>query len=318
MLNSLTFTVAGLSLIVVFVYILKQKGIFSSASAPFVNSLLLNIILPANILHELMRVPLGLHEFKTALLFNIEIVILLILTYGFGKLMKYEKPVIGAFMLSTAFAATALIGLPLIKLLYPENARMQADAIIASEFGMIVPAFIFGPILAQIFGESGSEEDPKTLILPAIKKYLTSPIGIALMAGLVLSWLRLPADNTVVAFTEKVLAIMSSGLSLIPLVLLGLMLEVKSVRTVLTLSAAALVSQMMIEPYIASFLSGALSLSNDERQVVIILSLTPSALLTPAFALKYNCAPGICSAITFVCVVSTVIFLPLGYWLLGQ
>lgn len=126
---------------------------------------------------------------------------------------------------------------------------MQADAIITSEFGMIVPAFIFGQIPAQIFGEPGSEEDPKTLILPGIKKYLTSPIGIALMAGLVLSWLRLQADNPLEAFSEKVPAIMSSGLSLIPLVLLGLMFEVKSVRTVLTLLAAAFVCQMMIEPY---------------------------------------------------------------------
>ncbi len=110
---------------------------------------------------------------------------------------------------------------------------------------------------------------------------------------------------------------MSSGLALILLVLPGLIPEIKSVKTVMTLSAAPLVSQMTIEPQIASFLSGVLSLSNDERQVVIILSLTLSALLTPVFALKYNCAPGICPAMTFLCVVSTVIFLPPGFWLPG-
>lgn len=105
MIFTMASTVLGLSLIVVLVYFLKNNNVLTGFSAAFVNSLLLNIILPANIIHELMQVPLNTSEFTMAFIFIIEIIIILIITYLFGTIFRYKRSVIGAFMLSTAFSS---------------------------------------------------------------------------------------------------------------------------------------------------------------------------------------------------------------------
>lgn len=201
-------------------------------------------------------------------------------------------------------------------MLYPDNIQMHADAIIASELGMIVPAFILGPIIAQIFGESEEKDKIFSLIKKSIKQYIKSPIGIALVVGILLSILNFKMDNIILNFTDRILGVISSGITLIPLILIGLILESKSFKNIFLLVCAALTLQMIIEPYMSNYLSRIFNLDPTEKEVLIILSITPSALLTPAFALKYNCSPETCSAITFVCVVSTTVLLPIGYYLL--
>ena len=317
MLYTVLTSVLGLSLIVVVVAFLRSRGTFHEESAGFVTNLLLLLVLPANIVYELTFVKPQLAHLKMIAIMIVVSLVNLTLAYLCGRLLRLRRAEIGALMVTAGFSATAFIGLPVLKILYPDDLSMHADAIVVSELGMVVPILVLGPIIAQIFGEQEQKEKTSKLTAGSVKKYLMSPVAWALVVGLLAAFTEIHVSGFFWESLTRALLAASSGLMFLPLVLIGLILKPAYVKHGALAILAAVLIQLVVEPYLTSTMSQWLALTPKEREVLVILTMTPAALVSPAFAAKYRCAPELAAAITFASMVAVVVLFPLMYFVLG-
>jgi hypothetical protein len=241
----------------------------------------------------------------------------LALAYLVGKALRLRRPEIGALMLAAGFAETALIGLPMIKILFPENPAMIADAIVASEFGMVVPTLVLGPLIARIFGEAENTSAPGKLLGITLKEYVTSPIFIAVVIGMFVTATDMQIGEFFGDILHRTLYAATSGLTLLPLVLIGLILKPIAIRQAVPILIVALMMQTIVEPLVVTVLSREFALTVSEVDVMEILSMTPAALVAPVFALRYRCAPNLAAAITFGSMAAMIVMFPLMYYVLN-
>ncbi|MFA6076249.1 MAG: AEC family transporter [Negativicutes bacterium] len=314
-MNELIISVFAFAVVVLLVYVLRRYGKLERSHARPISNLVLNIVLPANILFELGRSQLRFGHLKMVIIFWIICAVNVILANYAGRLLRCTRAERGALMLVCGFSATALVGLPLIKIIFPDNPQMVSDAIVASEFGMVIPALVIGPIIASVFGENQNELSNTQLMRQSIVNYLKSPISCSIMLALVISQTGIGGIVETV-FIKKVLNIAGSGLLFLPLVLIGLSISGTISKKSVVLILVALLIQDIMQPLLAILVSKAVSLSATEEPIVKILSLTPAALVTPIFATKYNCAPWLVADVVFVSVLSILISMPLHYFLL--
>lgn len=310
-------TVIGLTLVMLVVLFLRYRGILKSEDSRVVNNLLIYIVLPADVIYQLMRAPLHWDEAKmVATLVAISLVDLA-LAYGVGRLLRRSPAEIGALMLATGFAATGIVGWPVLYMLYPNNYAMHADLIVVSELGMSLPTLILAPIIAQVFGEVAERRKVHHITRDAVKEYTRSPIFYALVFGSILAVIDFQFGDFVGDIVNRALEAASNGGDFLPLVLLALMLKQGSLRGAWPLVVAAVVLQTIFDPILTSFLATAFQLSPDETEVMMILTMTPAAIVPIAFAERYNCAPNLTAGISFVSVTAMIITFPLMYSLLA-
>ena len=142
----------GLALVVLAVLVLRRYGLVKPDDATVINNLLIYLVFPAHILHRVMYADLGWEQVRMVVTLLTLCFVDLALAYAVGRLLRRSRPEIGALMLTTGFAATAVIAAPVLFLLYPNDIERHADLIIVSEFGMSLPTLLLAPVIAQLFG----------------------------------------------------------------------------------------------------------------------------------------------------------------------
>ena len=309
-------TIIGLTLVVLAVVFLRHRGILKREDSKVINNLLLYLVLPADIIYQLMRAPLNWGEAKmVATLVTIAVVDLAI-AYAIGRILRRRPAEIGALMLTTGFAATGFIGWPVLYMLYPNDIAMHADLIVVSELGMSLPTLILAPIIAQVFGEVLERRAVRHVARDAIQEYVRSPIFHAIVVGSVLAVLDFQLGDFVGDIFNRLLEAASNGGNFLPLALLGLMLKPGSLRGAWSLVIAAVILQGMVDPMITNVLADVIQLAPPEREVMMILTMTPAAILPLTFAERYRCAPDLAAGITFASVIAMVVTFPLMYSML--
>ena len=320
-MNSMNFfiseTILAFTLTVIGVMILKKKNYLSEKDvAPFTN-LLIQFVIPANIILMLMNKNVSKVQLEMGAILFISSFLALILAYVVGRIFKLKRSYIGALIMTSAFSASGLLGYPLIKILFPGNAMAIADAIMMTEIGVGLPTLIFCPIVARYFGEQAGFHTNKHIIMSALKDYFCSPIFISIIVGIVLAFSGIGSNQDFVAdMLRSGLNISASGLTILPAVIIGLRLKKIAIGHILPLIVASAAIQMFFEPYMTTYLANLISLPATEKTVLLLLSMMPSALLAPVFASRYDCAPDETSAIVFVNIILSVALVPLMYGLL--
>lgn len=306
-------TVIAFSLLVLLVVFLKRRGFFSEDDGLRYSRLLTQIILPAVIFLQLAFHAISGRQFLAVLAMFTAGCVSLLLAWIIGKIIGLNPPKIGALMITSAFGSSALLGYSMVEFVFPNNPQAMEDAVLISELGVGLPIFTICPVIAMHFG---SMKD-KPFLWESLVNYLKSPIFIAVVLGLLVSPLHLAKDYPLLAPFFEAFRMAEGSLSFIACLILGLQLNLKIVKNIFTLVIISALIQMVVQPYVAGLLANYFHLSMEQHQVLVLISLMPSAVLGPVFATRYNCDGETSAALVFINIILSIILIPIMFGILG-
>lgn len=307
-----TVSVAAFTLLVILFFILKRRNFLKETDTDLFVKLLIQVILPITIFGQLIDNHITIKHFELALAMLGSGVASLILAYAIGKLMKLEKPTIGALMISSAFGSSALFGYPLIKMAFPDNSAAFTDAVIISELGVGLPIFIIAPFIAMYFGNRSVEYSSLKSLSIA---YFKSPIFIAVVSGLGISFLHLPLDSPFLSPVFSAFETVNMGLAIFACIILSLQLKPVSIKSIVPLLIVSACIQLVAEPLFCRLESNLYGFQPEALNVLIILSSMPSAVIGVVFTSKYDCDSKTASALTMSNIILSAALVPLIFML---
>jgi hypothetical protein len=300
-------TVVAFALLVLMAYLLKAKGVLKQADSVLFGKLLTQAVLPATIFYQLWTNRLSGGSLPPVLLMLFSGAVSLAISWLIGSLLKLDRQSIGALMIVSSFGSSALIGYPIIQYAFANNPRALAEGIVISELGVGLPIFIFCPLVAMYFG--GTFKGNRDLRKLA-KEYFLSPIFLAVVAGLVLSRFNISPGTPFVATIMEALKMAQGALVVISAVILGLGLSFQPMGGFWKLIIVSILIQMLFQPWLNGFVSGFLNVSADNRQILILISAMPAAILGPVFATRYDCAAKTATLLTFIHIIISPVVVP--------
>ncbi len=307
-------TVVAFSLLVLGAYIVKRRSILGAEDGPHLARLLTQGILPVVIFYQLWRHPLSQQNFVPVVAMVLVGVTSMVLAWTAGRLLRFDRSTIGALMIVSSFGSSALIGYPIIQYAFPQDEHALAQAIVISELGVGLPIFTLCPAVAIYFGElTGKARSPGA----TAADYFQSPIFVAVVVGLIASRLPVPSTNPFVSTILASLEMVQGALVVLSSLILGLQLDFRPIKRLWALVVISIFIQIFLQAWFAAGLSDLLHLQAGQKQILVLLSSLPSAILGPVFASRYQCAGNIASTLTFVNIIVSPFLVPLVFSLFG-
>jgi hypothetical protein len=300
-------TVIAFALLVMASYFLKTKGTLKQEDSALFARLLTQAILPATIFYQLWTHRLSGANFTPVLVMFLSGVAALGISWLAGVVLKFDRAKTGALMIVSSFGSSALIGYPIIEYTYVNDPQALAEAIAISELGVGLPIFILCPVVAMYFGGTfKSGEDFGKLA----KDYFLSPIFISVVLGLTLSRVHISDGAPLVDTIQEALRMAQGALVVISAVILGLQLSFQPTGGFWALITVSIAVQMLFQPWFSDAVSGVLKVGAENRQILVLISAMPAAILGPVFAARYDCAAKTATLLTFTHIVISPALVP--------
>ncbi len=74
---------------------------------------------------------------------------------------------------------------------------------------------------------------------------------------------------------------------------------------------------MLFQPWFSGAVSGLLRIGAENRQILVLISAMPAAILGPVFAARYDCAAKTATLLTFTHIVVSPVLVPTIFSVLG-
>lgn len=307
-------TVTAFTLLVVAAYLLKYKGVLRQEDSQLFARLLTQAVLPATIVYQLWTHRLSTESLLPILVIFLSGVVSLAISWLAGLILKFDRQSTGALMIVSSFGSSALIGYPIIQFAFANNPRALAEGIIISELGVGLPIFILCPAVAMYFGGTlEANRDVRRLV----KDYFLSPIFLSVLLGLTLSRVDIPAGTPVVDTIMETLKMIQGATVVISALILGLQLSLHPMRGFWGLIMVSILVQMLFQPWFNDLLAGLLNVDVENRQILVLISAMPAAILGPVFAARYDCAAKTATLLTFTHIVLSPVVVPTVFALLS-
>lgn len=306
-----TETIFAFALVVLLVFILKKRKVVSPGDLKKYSKLMTMGILPAVIFLQLSQNPVHGHQFILVLIMFLAGFCSMSITWVIGTLMRLKRETLGMLIITSSFGSSALIGYPLIKFAFPSNMPAMTDAILISELGVGVPIFTLCPIVASYYGSGSS--GVKT-ILATFLNYLKSPIFISIIAGIIFSQFQAIVRNPFLDPFWDALRMINGTLTVLACLILGLQLKFRSFKRILPLFIVSAIIQMGIQPFLANLGADIMHVGALDKQILVLISAMPSAVLGMVFATQYQCDSETASELVFLNIMVSVIGIPLVYY----
>jgi malate permease and related proteins len=300
-------TVIAFTLLVLAGYFLKRKGVLKQEDSPIFARLLTQAILPATIFYQLWTYHLSGENFVPVLIMFLSGIAALVISWLAGVLFKFDRPSTGALMIISSFGSSALIGYPIIQYTFSNDPQALAEGIAISELGVGLPIFILCPLVAMYFGGTfkGGQDLGKLA-----RDYLLSPIFISVVLGFAFSRVNIPDGMPLVDTIREALKMTQGALVVISAIILGLQLSFQPAKGFWALIAVSIVVQMFFQPWFSNAASGLLRITAENRQILVLISAMPAAILGPVFAARYDCAAKTASLLTFTHIAISPVLVP--------
>ena len=307
----ITETILAFAFIVMIVVLLKKKNIISVKDTKSYSRLMTTTILPAVIFLELSLNPVHERQFILVMIMLVSGILSMGVAWVAGTLMRLKKETLGMLILTSTFGSSALIGYPLIQFAFPGNTVAMTDAIMISELGVGLPIFTLCPLVAASYGSS---KTGFTSMLTTVTNYLKSPSFIAVAAGIAFSQFPSVVNSPLMGPIWESLRMIQGTLTVLACIILGLQLKFGSVGKLLPLFVVSAIIQIGIQPLFANYGAGFFNVTTLDRQVLILISAMPSAVLSTVFATEYNCDPETASDLVFMNIMVSLAGIPLVYY----
>lgn len=299
--------VLAFAVLVAIIYYLKLKNVFSESDGSVFSKLLIDIALPGVIFYQLASNKINPEQLKLIAIIFFTGVVIIFLAFFICKLMKWDRQTTGAFIITSSFGSSALIGYPLVQMTFPNNPEAMTDAILISELGVGLPIFILAPFISIWFGHRDKYE---LHFMKLVLKYLKSPVFIMLLAGVILSKFNLDFDGYYLTPVKSIMMVLNNGLGILSCVVLGIYLKPKSLKGLYLLIIISAVLQMGIQPLFTSIQADIIGVTNIQKSILVFISSMPAAILGPVFAARYDCAPDVASSLAYTHIIIAMVSIP--------
>jgi len=306
-------TVFAFTIVVLLCLLLRKLSIIKTEDNMVFTKLLTQVVLPAVIFLQLSATPIKSGQFLLIFAVFVAGVLSMLLAYFAGCLLRLSKPKTGALMLTSSFGSSALLGYPFIAFSFPNNPEAIADAVLLSELGVGLPMFLLGPAIAIYFGNQTENFSIKKTLF----SYFQSPIFIAIVFGIAVSFVPFDRQNNFVAPFFEALKMINGALSILACLILSLNLKFIPLRGIIPLFVISALIQMWFQPFIANIQATIYGLTILQAQVLVLVSSMPSAVLGPVFASRHNCAPETTSALVMAHIVISIVTVPMVFYFIG-
>lgn len=289
--------------IIALAIVLKRLGILQKELSTTFSQLVLYITLPAVIFSSLALQKFDSTFLIMSLIMALIEIGLLLIAWLFATLFKFSRGKKGALMLVSAFGMTAFLGYPIIQEAFPGNATAMEEAVITSEIGVGLLLFILGPLIAMYFGNKNV--DGKAL-LSTSKKFFTSPIFFAIIAGIGMSFVPFNREATGFHILFNLLRILGNANMLLVAFTIGLIFEFKRMQSTLLFIGLAIMLKLFLKPILSLWFTDIGVFTEMMRQIVFIETALPSAILTAVYAKQYDCEPELVSGTIMISLVVSI------------
>ncbi len=205
------------------------------------------------------------------------------LTWMAGRLLRLDKKLLIALLLSTMFMNAGNFGLSLTSFAFGESALAHASLFFAAQ-GIL--SYTVGLLLASL-----GKYPPQKALSGLLKIPMLYALALALVVARFDIRLPLALDRTIDVLSGAAIPAM--------LVLLGLQLHTaRWTGRSLTLGLANTV-RLVISPMLALLLAAPLGLVGAARQAGVIEAATPTAVMTIVLATEYDIEPAFVTAAVF-------------------
>ena len=291
---------------------LKWRGVISSEARAIFARLVTDFALPALIVENLARRSFDFRNLLPAGIMLGSICVCLLLGWLIGRRLGLDRSKLGAFVIVAGFGSSASLGYALVRQIMGDNPGALNNALITGEFGSTLPFFVIGVAIAVHFA---GQTSPAAGRWTASLLFFRSPIFLALVVGLALSFLRLPETNPVVGFLYRVLGIIGGSLETTVAIAIALMLKPIRVREFLPLILVIAGIKLIVEPLLAFAGAHAFGLTQVQVIVLVIEAGMPSGTIATVVAARYGLDGALASSITIATYVLCLVTLPLIFWL---
>jgi len=268
-----------------------------------ISDLTLYFLAPCLIFAGLLKAPAHLAAFfPRALIFMIAMTLIFWgLSLLFGQFLKLDGKEQSAFSLGTIMMNTGNYGLPLVLFAYgPEGLA----------YGVIVLVLFTFPLgTLAIYIASRGKDHPGKAFLEMFK----IPLFWAVILAALWKWLALPLPT----FLFKTIDL--AGQAAIPglLMLLGMQLARTHFRGRMKPVLLSSFLRLVLSPFIAFFLCLLFQIKGLPRQVLILQTSTPSAIIPLLYAVQYDTHPDMVAGSIFVSTLLSAGTLTLLLYLIG-
>ena len=223
-----------------------------------------------------------------------------LLALGFGRLLGFERPILMAIILTSAFGNTGNYGLPLVSFAYGEASLAIATIYFVTNSVLFNTA---GVIIASL-----GHLDLRTAVFGLFK--VPAVYGVVLAVLLNHFHLVLPPP------VERTVELAANGSIPLMIVLLGV--ELSRVQWSHSVRAVGLstVLRLLISPLVGLLLAGLFGSQGAARQANITESAMPAAVTNAILASEYGLDTSLVTAMIFIgTILSPLTLTPLVYYL---
>jgi len=209
--------------------------------------------------------------------------------------MKLSYRVTGSMVMLAGFGSTSTLAYPLIRQTFAGNSEAMSLGLMIGEFGVCIPFFTLGVIIAAYFG--GRADMKKPDVLPVIRDFFSSNIFIACISGIIVS--RIPMLSTLMKtpFFTQFFAYFNNGLEILVAISIGLMLRPIKVRHILPLVGVIVLLKLILQPFVVKIGASATGLPALAMEILVIEAAMPSGAVAAVIADRYGCDGPLASTI---------------------
>jgi predicted permease len=284
--------------------LLLRLNLLKTEHSSLFSNLVLKVTLPAVIFYSLAIKSFNSDFLIMAAIMAVVEIAMIFLAILIASALKLNHGEKGALILVSAFGMTSMLGYPIIRQVFPANALAMEETVITSEFGVGLLLFILGPFIAMYYGDS--KVKGKSIISSA-KKFFVSPIFFALIAGIGFSFIPLNHNSEAFKTFVRFFKIVGHANTVMVTFTIGLILNFKRVSHIYLFLSIAVILKLIIKPLLSVWLTNNGHFTEMMREIVLIETALPSALLTAIFAKQYNCRPDLVSVAIMTTLVLSVL-----------
>lgn len=306
-------------LIVGIIRLLKWRGVFNDSHQPVFDRLVTELALPAVIFVSIASISFRSDWVFPALILFISLMICVLIIYGICRAFRFPAKTTGTLMIVGAFGSTATFAIPLISTIFGSGSAAVAQGITIGTLGVALPFFTFGVLIAVYFGRK--EEGANHSILSTLKHFLSTPIFIAFLLGVIVSVIvsHYPVPGSTV-FTDVFMGffeVIKHSVDLLVWIAIGLMLKPINLKEFFPLLVLVVVMKMIVQPTLALFLPHTLGLPLITQQIILIESAMPSGAIAAVLADRYGCNGPLAAALVIATYLISPVTIPLLILLMG-
>lgn len=292
-----TETVLAIFLLLLAGYVIRRVGVLKASDASVVSSIILYLTLPAFIFTALYGTHISVTQMITPVVALAGQIIVLGLAYLVARLLKLDRRTTGGMMLVAAFGNTGFLGYPLTVAAFPGDREALTTAVMFDQFGMALPLYTIGIVVASVFGS-------RSFDLSGLFAFLKMPVFPVTIIALLVK--NQPVPDAILT------ALSYLGAATVPLAMISIGLALTGGHIVSSIKPliAVIILKMAALPLLVHFGMAAIGASATVHSVAVMEAATPSAVMAGVIAGRYGANGAFAAGAVFATTVLSIAVIP--------